>query len=108
MKPLLPTMKERKRYLVYELISKEPLRENPQHVVISHLNKTLGVFGSARAGILPVSWDAERQIGTLRVAHVAVDAVKAALLLLKDIKGIKVIPRTRGVSGILKKTARFR
>ncbi|RME32240.1 hypothetical protein D6789_00265 [Candidatus Woesearchaeota archaeon] len=107
MKPLLPTMKEKKRYLVYELISKEPLKGRPQHDVISHLRKTLGVFDCARAGVQAVAWDHERQIGTLRVSHRSVDTVKAALLLLTDIKGTKVIPKTRGVSGILKKTARF-
>lgn len=106
MKPLLPTMKERKRYIVYELISDRPVR-NGQQSVVDHLNRTLGLFDSAKAGIIPVKYEHQRQIGILRVAHTAVDKVCAALMLLDTIDGTPIIPRTRGVSGILKKTARF-
>lgn len=101
-------MKEKKRYLVYELISKEPLTGNPQQHVLAHLKRTLGLFDSARAGVQPVAWDRQGQTGTLRVSVKGVDAVKAALLLLTEVEGTKVIPRTKGVSGILKKTERFK
>jgi len=106
MKPLLPTLKERKRYLVYELISAEPLGPAEKDV-LSHLRATLGVFDGAKAGLLPVQYDAKTQTGILKVGHASVDKAKAALLLLQRVGKQQVIPRVRGVSGILKKTERF-
>lgn len=105
MKPLLPTLKERKRYLVYELLSERPVRGG-ERAVLDHLRSALGLFDGAKAGILPVRYDQERQTGILRVAHGSVDKVKGALLLLTA-ADVPVIPRVRGVSGILKKTGRF-
>jgi ribonuclease P/MRP protein subunit POP5 len=106
MKPLLPTLKEKKRYVVYELISDEPLKGGDADV-LAHLRATLGLFDGAKAGLLPVRYDAEIQTGVLRCSTASVDKVKAALLLLKTVKGIPVIPHVRGVSGILNKTTRF-
>ena len=107
MKPLLPTLKERKRYLVYELLSTKALAGAPDKDVLSHLRTTLGMFDGAKAGILPVSYDRKTQTGVLRVSHAQVDKVKACLLLLTRAGKQEVVPRVRGVSGILKKTARF-
>ncbi len=106
MKPLLPTLKEKKRYVVYELLSDQPV-DGGERAVLGHLQTTLGLFDGAKAGILPVKYDAKLQTGVLRVSNAAADKVKAALLLLTAINGVKVIPRVRGVSGILKKTERF-
>ncbi len=107
MKPLLPTLKERKRYIVYELLSQKSLGRAPEQAVLDHLRARLGLFDSAKAGILPVRYDQKTQSGILRVSHASVDKVKAALLLLTTIGSQQVIPRVRGVSGILKKTERF-
>ena len=106
MKPLLPTLKETKRYVVYELISERPVTGGEREV-LRHLHITLGLFDDAKAGILPVRYDEQAQVGVLRVAHTSVDKVKAALLLLTNVQGVPILPRVRGVSGILQKTERF-
>ncbi len=107
MKPLLPTLKERKRYIVYELLSGKPLPAGADREVLAHLRATLGLFDGAKAGLLPVRYDAQLQTGILRVSNAAADKAKAALLLLASVDGRRVVPRVRGVSGILKKTERF-
>ena len=106
MKPLLPTLKETKRYVVYELISERPA-PGGEREVLRHLQATLGLFDAAKAGVLAVRYDEQAQTGVLRCAHTSVDKLKAALLLLTNVQGVPVIPRVRGVSGILQKTARF-
>jgi RNase P/RNase MRP subunit POP5 len=78
-----------------------------ERTVLEHLQTTLGLFDGAKAGILPVKYDEQLQTGVLRVAHTSADKVKAALMLLTNVNGVKVIPRVRGVSGILNKTSRF-
>lgn len=107
MKPLLPTLKEKKRYIVYELITERPLNGSPEAEILGHLRGVLGLFDGAKAGLLPVRYDEKTQTGVLRVATGSVDKVKASLLLCKTVQDAPVIPRVRGVSGILNKTDRF-
>ncbi len=107
MKPVRPTLREKKRYLVYELLSERPLPRDADRAVHQHLRATLGLFDGAKAGLVPVKYDAPSQAGILRVSVAGTDKAKAALLLLGSVDGQPVIPRVRGVSGILAKTARF-
>ncbi len=107
MKPLLPTLKERKRYVVYRIVTAHPLRRDISGELLRHLEQLLGVFGMAQAGILSVRYDSETQTGVLRVAHAQLAQVKAALLMIGHLGTTKVCVRTLGVSGILRKTQRF-
>jgi RNase P/RNase MRP subunit POP5 len=106
MKPLLPTLKERQRYIVYEVISASPVQDISE-TLLHKLAEILGVFGMAEAGILSVSYDTKTQTGILRTNHDQVVRVKAALLMITHLGKTQVIIRTRGVSGILKKVKRF-
>lgn len=107
MKPLLPVLKEKKRYIVYELLSEEVLGKDADKEVVGHLEKTLGLFDSAMTGVLSVSYNQKLQEGVIRVSVAGLEKAKASLLLLKEINGKKVIPHVLGVSGILKKSSRF-
>jgi RNase P/RNase MRP subunit POP5 len=107
MKPLLPTLKERKRYIVYRVITAHPLRRDVSGELLRHLAGTLGAFGMAEAGILSVRYDETAQTGVLRVAHTHVAKAKAALLMAGYLGKTKVCVRTLGVSGILRKAQRF-
>lgn len=107
MKPLLPTLKERQRYIVYEVITASPANHDISDALLQRLSELLGVFGMADAGILSVSYDAKTQTGILRVNHDQVPRVKAALLMVTHLGRQQVLIRTLGVSGILKKSKRF-
>lgn len=107
-KPLLPSQREKKRYLVFEIISKnkvKPLSEITNAVWNSILT-FVGQSGAARAGInvLQDKYDSSRQRGMIRVSHKMLDVLKAALTLIREINNEPVIVRSLGTSGILKKT----
>lgn len=106
MKPLLPTLKERQRYIVYEVISAHAMQDISD-TLLQRLSELLGVFGMADAGILSVSYDMKTQTGILRCNHDQVHRVKAALLMVTHLGRTQVVIRTHGVSGILKKVKRF-
>jgi RNase P/RNase MRP subunit POP5 len=106
MKPLLPTLKERQRYIVYEVISLHTM-EDISELLLQRLSEILGVFGAAEAGMLSVSYDPRTQTGILRVNHDEVARVRAAMLMITHLGKASVIIRTRGVSGILNKAKRF-
>ena len=103
LKQLSPSLKEKKRYLVYEIISEDELDKNPSKEIVKKLTSLLGIFDSAKAGMQSVQYDKKTQRGVLRVAHTELEKLKTTLALVNKIKDQDVLIRTVGVSGILKK-----
>ncbi len=106
MKPLLPTLKERKRYILFQVISGEEIeKEIISQTVHDACLRFLGELGMAKAGIqfLQDSWNKSEQKGIIRVSHKYVDHAKAALTLIKEISGHRATFSTTRVSGILAK-----
>mgnify|MGYP001570940598 FL=1 len=107
LKPVLPSLREKKRYLVFEVISKEKINDaNKVSNAVWHCSlQFLGQLGAAKAGIMVLSnkWDQKLQRGIIKVSHKHVDAVKAALAFADKIDNNDVIFRSLGVSGILRK-----
>ncbi|MBI2653063.1 ribonuclease P protein component 2 [Candidatus Woesearchaeota archaeon] len=107
LKPVLPSLREKKRYLVFEVISKEKINEAElvSKAIWHHSLQFLGQLGAAKAGIIVLNnkWDQQLQRGIVKVSHKHVDAVKAALTFADKINNEEVIFRSIGVSGILKK-----
>ena len=107
LKPILPSLREKKRYLVFEVISKEKISDaNAVSNAIFHYSlQFLGQLGAAKAGIIVLNnkWNQQLQRGIIRISHKHVDAVKAALTLGTRIDDKEAIFKSLGVSGILKK-----
>lgn len=102
MKPILPSLREKKRYISYEIIAEKPIK---REAIIGALNqgllRFLGEFGSAKAGIMFI--ENKENKGILKVNNTMVDQVKSGLILIKDINSEKVIIKTTKVSGTLAK-----
>jgi RNase P/RNase MRP subunit POP5 len=107
LKPILPSLREKKRYVVYQILSDKRIESDPSRLIADEAVKYLGIFDSAKAGVMPIKYDARTQTGVLKVNHNYVDKLKAVLMLVKEINKQSMIIRTIGVSGILKKTTRF-
>jgi len=107
LKPILPTLREKKRYLAFEVISKGRSYEyNPiAGAIHNSLLQLVGELGEGRAGVifLEDTFNKELQRGLIKVNHKYVDHLRAALALIKNIEESEVIVRSVGVSGILKK-----
>lgn len=104
MKALLPSLKERKRYLAFELISKKDVRFNVvSKGVWKGILNFIGTKGAAKAGIWLLHDKFKKNKGLIRVGHKYVDDLKASLALIKTIDGEDVIIRSLGVSGVLNK-----
>lgn len=107
LKPILPSLREKKRYLAFEVISKEKISDfSAVSNAIHHCSlQFLGQLGSAKAGIIPLEnkWNPQLQRGILKVSHKHVDAVKSALIFADKIDGKDAIFKSIGVSGILRK-----
>ena len=106
-KPILPSLREKKRYLVFEVISQQKITDVGQvsKVVWENSVKFLGQLGAAKAGLMMLhnKWDPKTQRGIIKVNHKHVDALKSALIFARKINEQEVIIRSVGVSGILNK-----
>lgn len=106
-KPLLPSLREKKRYLAYEVISKSRFYDaiHVNKAILETANEFLGNLGMAHAGIIPINdkWNEKMQRGIMRVNNKHVDNLKASLIFVKNINGKDAIVKSVGASGILRK-----
>lgn len=106
-KTLLPTLKEKKRYMAFEIVSEQKINDFKavSDAIMSKSLEFLGQLGVAKAGIqiLPDCWNPKSQRGLIRVGHKNVDELKASLTFVQKIDNKDVILKSVGVSGILNK-----
>lgn len=99
MKPLLPALKEKKRYIVFEVITEKFDRNRAQSILESECLKFLGEFGIAKSGFSIITDCWEKNKGIIKANPKYVNEVKMALSLVKGNLIFNVI----GVSGTLNK-----
>ena len=103
MKPLSPTLKERNRYIVYEVKTKDKLDfKDVKEQILKSILKFLGELETAKSSALVLNdWSDNK--GIIKVSHKYVDKIRVALMLIKYINGKVVIIQTVRISGTLKK-----
>ncbi len=102
-KPLLPTLKEKRRYLVYETISAHPpSKEDITRTIQQTIQWLIGSLGIAKAGIIYLDADHPAK-GIIRVSTPYTDHVRAALCYIRNINKTEAIVRSVGLSGTLTK-----
>ncbi|MEK6868122.1 MAG: Rpp14/Pop5 family protein [Nanoarchaeota archaeon] len=106
MKPLMPTLRERKRYLAFEVLAKKECSWNAvKQAVRAVLQKYVGIDGAAKAGVLFVKNNKNKAV--LRVAHTSLNTVRAAFVFITEIEKQKVIVKSIGASGMLHKAVKY-
>lgn len=101
---LLPSLKQRKRYLVFRIRAEKKFSaEEVQEAVQQALQDFLGQLGVARAAPVFLNERYQNNQFILKVNHHCLDEAKAALILIKKIKNTPVLLHSIAASGILKK-----
>jgi ribonuclease P/MRP protein subunit POP5 len=104
LKPLRPSLKEKKRYVVFEITSEDVIALDD---LIKAINNQclafMGILQFGKAGILILKNQFQNNKGMIRVCHKYVDYLKMSLLMITEINNKKVNITIKGVSGILKK-----
>ena len=111
MKVISPTLKERKRYILFKIHSNQEIeKETVAKQCTEACLRFLGEFGCAEAGVqfLPETWDRKTKTGIIRTGHKWVDQTKSALILIKQIGGKKATVSTILTSGSLNKLKQTR
>lgn len=108
LKPLLPTLKEKKRYVAFEVITDgKPSSTDVSKTIWNSVHNFVGTKGAALMGLHIFNDKYKHNKGLLRVTHTQVDPLKASLALIHNINQQPVIIRTLGVSGILQKAEQY-
>jgi ribonuclease P/MRP protein subunit POP5 len=107
MKKLKPSLREKKRYLVYEIISdKRYSYGGVSKAILNESEKFLGRLGMANAGLNILNeWSGKR--GILKVNNKYIDHIKATLTFINKIEDKKVMVKSVSVSGMLNKAKRY-
>lgn len=107
---LLPSLKQKKRYIVFEILSSKKFSFlEIKEEVESMLLLFFGQWGLAKSSplIIKEKFNAESQRFVIKINHKFIDELKAALTLSKKIKNTPVIIKSVITSGTLKKASSY-
>ena len=103
MKPIIPSLREKNRYLVYKVRSNEKVSFNGAKSSLENAClKFMGGLGMARAGVMIMN-----NKGIVKVNNKYLNELHASLLLIEQIEGKKASVESVGVSGLLNKARKY-
>ena len=105
LKILLPTLREKERYVAFQVISEEPITYADLEAAV--WNTMLGFFGEYGASwtsmwLIKNLYDEQKQFGVIRCNNKSVAAMLTALGLISRLGDIRVIVKILKVSGTIK------
>ena len=104
LKPILPSLKEKKRYLSFEILSENSFSADEVEKAATDSCLTfLGTLEAGKASLMFLNDKYSNNSGVIKTNHRYFDKVRTALALINNIDNKDVIIRTRVVSGTLKK-----
>ncbi|QQG38685.1 MAG: ribonuclease P [Candidatus Woesearchaeota archaeon] len=103
MKSLLPSLRAKKRYIAFEVISDYHFnKEEAYNAIKDSVKSYIGTLGLSESGLMSIDiWHNNK--GIIKVNHHKINLIKAALTLTNNINNKKAMIRTLGISGILNK-----
>lgn len=106
-KGLLPALRERKRYLAFEIISKKPIHDfkKVSNSIWNACFEFMGVLNCNKAGIIIMKdkFNISKQKGILRINNKMYNEIQTSLSMINEIEKIPILINTIGMSAILKK-----
>lgn len=101
-RPLLPSLREKKRYIVYEVLSDKNIEQKDiKNTITSTYEGFFGHLTMLNSNIRFI--DTKKQKGIIKINNKFTDNLKAMFTQINNINNQKVILRSLGVSGILNK-----
>ena len=104
-KPLPSSLRGRRRYIAYEIISQEKiLLDDLMNTIWHTVLNFLGEHGTSETDmwIAKDTYDDKRQMGLIRCSHDSVEQIRASLALTERIGDVRVVFKVLGISGTIK------
>ena len=106
LKPILPTLRENKRYVAFKVISKEAIDfKYVKEAILAGLKDYVGNLGLSNAGLIIMDklYNPSTQEGVVRVSNKYDSHFRESLALIKVINNQQVIVRRTKSSGVINK-----
>lgn len=101
---ILPSLKQKKRYLVFEIISENKFSASDvEEAVLGSLHDFIGILGMANAAPLFIKDKFTNNRFILKVSNKYTDEAKVAVSLIKSIKNQSLIITSLLTTGMIKK-----
>ena len=106
MKPLLPTLKENPRYILFKIISRKDVKsEAVKREIMFECKKYLGELGISKANLKFIKYNSKDNSGIIKTNSKMLEETKMSLLLIQKLNKIKAKIEIIKVSGMIKKLA---
>ncbi len=103
-KTLKPTLRERNRYLVFEVVSdRTPGRKDVVDSIWATVLRLYGEVGASRTSMWVMDYDRKKKKGVVKVNHGGVETVRSAIAAADGVGGGKAVFNVLKVAGTLKK-----
>ncbi|MEM4336911.1 MAG: Rpp14/Pop5 family protein [Candidatus Woesearchaeota archaeon] len=108
-KALLPTLREKKRYLAFKINSETKINDFNaiKNEILLSANYFIGDLGMAKANIVFLKDKFKENKGLIMVNRKYIEHLRASLALINNIKGIPVAVHSIGASGMIKKAEKY-
>lgn len=105
-KPLLPSLREKKRYIVFELKSEKNIpMDQAKNAIKNEAELFLGKLTLAKSGLIFLDdWKSQR--GIIKINNKYEDHIKAVFTQINKIQNQNILFRSIGISGVLNKARR--
>jgi len=105
MKPYPSSMREKRRYVVFEVVSDKGkfTREAVMKALWDTVINTIGTVGAAQAAFWLFTFDSASQKGILRCTNTSLPVIRGSLTLLQKIEGNAAFIHVKSVTGTIKK-----
>ena len=105
-KPLIPTLREKKRYMSFEIISRQSFDfSSVKKAIFDEYKNLFGEKGFSEAGLIMLSnkYFEEKKSGIIRVSHKKTESLRVVLASIQKINGHEAIIKSINTSGMLNK-----
>jgi len=96
----------KRRYLALKLMGGRVFKTSLWSSVIDIYLRLYGEYGLSKAGLRLIEFNEDQGVAIISVNHRSLPYLRAALSLLREVDGKKVIIQVLGVSGTLKRLRR--
>lgn len=101
----IPTLREKERYIAFEVISEEQITFSDLEAAVWNTSQDFfGELGTSRISLWIIKnlYDEQKQMGVIRCNNLSVDKVLVTLGLITRLGDIRVILKIHKVSGTIK------
>ena len=104
MKPFPPVMRERRRYIAFQVNAEEKLsKKELEKALWDNTFEYIGLLGAVESSFWMISFDEKKQKGVIRTTNKFTDKILGTIAFVEKVSNKKAVFHIMGVTGTIKK-----